>query len=169
MKFNIFDDRKIKSTRNIIQLRYTRKWFGQKKKYERTWYKLNFIAVGSNFNSRYCNIETEKCLINSNFNLEGGFSEFLAKLDSHKMGAFPKKTLQNEVKKEKSSLIHEIIFLIRDNFKYLLKTPLIIPKVHRKPVFGNTLCSRKQKSQSFLPLNELSFDEICSFWYIDSR
>ena len=72
------------------------------------------------------------------------------------MRKLEKRPSQNERKKEKSNLIHKILFLIlKTKFenieKYLLKTLLIISKTLRKPTFGNTLCSMKQKSQHFLP------------------
>ena len=93
-----------------------------------SWYKSNFIVVGSNFNSSYYYTQAEKCLGNSTFNSKGRFLFFF---------------FQNEGKKESLSLI-----LMDWSYEILLKISLIISKVLREPTFGNTTCSTKQKSQN---------------------
>ena len=78
-KFNISNDREIKSTRNLIQFRYHKNNRGKRMCIKESWYKSNFILVGSNFNSPCYKTRAEKCLVNSNFNSKGRFLDFFAK------------------------------------------------------------------------------------------
>ena len=68
-----------------------------------SWYKSNFIVVGSNFNFSYYNTQAEKCLVNSNFNSKRRFSEYFAnlKFNSYKMRKMQKKKKKKNKKRSK--------------------------------------------------------------------
>ena len=72
-----------------------------------SWYKSNFIVVGSNFNFSYYNTQAEKCLVNSNFNSKRRFSEYFAnlKFNSYKMRKMQKKKRKKEAKWRKKGKI----------------------------------------------------------------
>ena len=105
-----------------------------------SWYKLNFIVVGSKFNSPCYSTQAEKCPINSNLNLKGRFSEFFAKFNNfHKMKTFVKKSLAKwrEKKKDQVSFTNLYSWPFKLSPKLLknvyLKNPLMISRVLRKP------------------------------------